>query len=59
MSDKMTLYVSDKDSLQKWIMQLRLDDDAAFRADKSDIHEAIIQVARENEAEVVNFLRDD
>lgn len=59
MTENISLYVSEPDEFHYWIQTLELENHAAWEAEKREIHEAIFQVAREHEDEVVDKLTDD
>lgn len=51
--ERLTLYVDCTRQVRQWIDQLRLNNDSAYDADKAEIHQAMLDVARDHEEEVI------
>lgn len=57
--ERLTIYVQDATETRKWIDRLRLVHDEAYQADKAEIHDAMVEVARDHEDELLSKLAGD
>lgn len=57
--ERITLYTESRAEWNRFVKQLEIDYDEALKADKSEIHQAVIELARENPNEIIEKLTVD